>query len=164
MEVVGAWRERGRCSKSLLGERRSRAGTSVLKTLHVTPGSPCAPADTGVLADFVTSLAGCQHIPGKFKHWKREAMFSMASSSANAEQHFTGQRRDASAARGNSLSRMSAICCRWCGLSSLLWAMGRSGLGSGGGLGVFPASVNVSDPPAQPAVQCLLAVSHHDSH
>lgn len=49
-------------------------------------GKPCAPADTGVLADFVTSLAGCPHIPGKFKHWKRGAMFSMASISQGRDE------------------------------------------------------------------------------
>ena len=95
MEVAGARRELRCCLKPLLEERRRRAGTSGLQTLRVSwasPGSPYAPADADVLADFIICLAGCQHVPSEFKPWKREAMLSTASSSANAKRRFAGQR------------------------------------------------------------------------
>jgi len=115
MEVTGARRGLGCCLKPLPGERRRRAGTSGLTTLPVgraSPGSPCAPADADVLADFIMGLADGQRVPGEFEHWKREATFPTASSPAKAEGRFAEWRRDASPARGNSLSRVSVVCCR----------------------------------------------------
>lgn len=78
MEVVGAWGSWTLLEASPEGkEEKSRYQHS--KTLCVSwasPGSPCTLANADVLVDFIIGLAGCQHVPSKFKHWKREAMFS----------------------------------------------------------------------------------------
>lgn len=78
MEVVGAWGSRS-LLEAFPGGKEEKSRYQRSKTLCVSrasPGSPCALADADVLADFIIGLAGCQHVPSKFKHWKREAMFS----------------------------------------------------------------------------------------